>query len=332
MPSVALFLMPAVLPLLYLLFRRFGAVLPFSCLLFYGLFSLVLNYDVLTVVYFVFSNCALGGAIVSAQYKQYLLCMAVAVVAAVLGAIFGMVIVRAVEGKPLGEVAREYVAAEYDDPFIGYIARDYYENTDIPPEMVRVKPNEDGYDAAVIEFFGEYAHDRFVVYAPYLCVHLGGLLGLVVYFVSAAVNRRTVSPYDDASECEVRLGSRCMGGVRFAPPPIGSMRFPRAYLWTVLLPAFVASVILDAVGGFDALSATLMHAFVTLPSAAAFFSLVMHMSSLFGGKKRIIAFAVSVIAGCCAVVFPIGLFVFSLLGLCDIILNLRFWIDFLRTD
>lgn len=333
MPSVALFFLPVTLPMLYLLFRRFGAALPLSCVIFYALFSLVFNFDLLTVVYSVALAFSLVGLIVAAQYKQCLLCMAIAAISAVVGMIAGMGVVRLAEGKPLGDVAEDYIAAEYDDPFIGYVARDYYESIEIPPDIVRIKPGETGYDAAVIEFFGEYVHDELDVYAPYLCVHFGGLLGLIGFFVSVVINRRTVGPYDGGvTEYEIGLGSRCMGGVRSTPQPIGSMRFPRAYLWAVLLPALVASIALDFVGGFDALSATVMHAFVTLPSAAACFALGAHIAALFGGKKRAVAVFVLVAAGACAAVFSPALLVFSLLGLCDIILNIRYWIDFLRSD
>ncbi len=332
MPSVALFLLPAILPLLYLLYRRLGAALPFSCVLFYALFSLLFNYDVLTVIYAALISFSLCGAIACSQCDKYLLSMAVAAAFAVIGAIVGMGAVRLSEGKPLGDTAREYVAAEYDDPFIGFLARDYYESTTLPHETVRVKPNENGYDEAVVEFFGEYAHDEFDVYAPYLCVHFGGLLGLISFFVSTAINRRTSGPCDgDATDTDVSRSALGMGGVRQRPPEIGSMKFPRAYLWSVLLPALVASIVLDVVGGFDALSATVMHGFVTLPSAAAFFTLGAYFASLFGGKKKIAAVAVLIVAGICAVVFSVALFVFSIIGLCDIILNLRFWTDFIRS-
>lgn len=332
LPSLALFFLPVLLPMLYLLFRRFGALLPFSCVFFYGLFSLLFNYDVLTVVYSVTLFFALAGAILSAQLKQYLLCMAIAAAFAVVGAICGMGIVRLAEDKPLGDVATEYVQRESDDPFISYLAREYYESTTIPHEIGRIKPNEKGYTKATIEFFGEYAHDEFESYAPYMCVHFGGVLGLIAYFISVAVNRRTSSAYDaNSTREEVELGTRSLGGVRCEFTPIGKMRFPRSYLWAVLLPGLVASVLLDVLGGYDALSATLMHAFATLPSAAAFVTLGAFFASLFKGKGRIVAYVVLTLLYAAAVVFNIVLFIFSLLGLCDIILNLRYWTDYIRS-
>ena len=335
MPSVALFLLPVILPMLYLLFRRFGAVLPLSCVFFYGLLSLLFNYDILTVVYSVTLFFALIGVIISAQVKPYLLCMAIAAVAAVVGAIVGMGIVRLAEGKPLGDIAEEYVHRESEDPFISYLARDYYESITVPPEIGRIKPNEKGYAQATIEFFGEYVNDEFDGYAPYMCVHFGGLLGLVAYFVSAIVNRRTSSPYDvDTTEVEVALGTRCMGGVGRELTRISDMRFPRAYLWAVLLPGFIASLLLDFVGGYEALSSTVMHAFVTMPPAAAFFTLGAFFAAQFkeGSKWRAVAYMLLIVVAVAAVMFSIVLFICSLRGLCDIILNLRFWTDFIRKE
>lgn len=333
LPSTALFLMPIILPLLYLLFRRFGAVFPLSCVLFYGVFSLVFNYDVLTVVYAVFLFFALIGVVLSAQLKPYLLCMTVAAVFAVFGAFAGMGIVRLAEGKPLGDVGKEYVMRQSDDPFVDYLARDYYENANIPEDIGRVKPNEKGYDKAVVELFGEYVKDELDGYAPYDCVHFGGLIALIAYFISIAINRRTASAYDcDISAEEVALGTRCLGGVRVENTPIANMRFPRSFLWSVLLPALTASVLLDIIGGYAALSATFMHAFITLPTAAAFVGLAAYFVSLTKGKGRVVAYILFFALMIAAVIIPIVLLISSILGLCDIILDLRFWTDFIRTE
>ncbi|MDE7463810.1 MAG: hypothetical protein K2M48_02175 [Clostridiales bacterium] len=333
MPPVAVFLMPAILPLLYLLFRRFGGALPFSCVAFYALFSLVFAFDILTVVYAVFLFFALIGSIVSAQLKHYLLCMATAAVFAVFGAVAGMGIIRLAVGRPLGDIGAEYVEIEIENPFIDYLAHDYYESIDIPAEIGRLKPEDDGYAEAVCEFFAEYVRDELESYAPYICVHLGGLVGLIAYFISVVVNRRTAGAYDyDISREEVALSSRCLGGVRCEPTPIAKMKFPRSYLWAVLLPALGASLILDLVGGYGALSATIMHAFITLPSAAAFVTLCAFFVSLFKGKVKIVAYAVFFALMLSCVVFSVVLFFASMIGLCDIILNLRYWTDFIRKE
>ncbi len=333
MPSTALFLMPFILPLLYLTYRRLGAALPFSCVGFYGLISLTVNYDILTVVYFVFLGFALAGAIAAAQLKPYLLCMTVAAVFAIIGAGVGFGIVRLAEGVPLGDVASEYVCAENDDPFIRFLARNHYESIEIPQEIGRVQPDEAGYDEAVTDFYSDYVKKEIGSYAPYICVHYAGLLGLLTYFISVAAGVRTASPYDiDITEKEIALSSRCMGGIRREVVPISGMRFPRTYLWAVLLPAIVASALLDFVGGYDALSATIMHAFITLPTAAAFVALGAYFASLFGGRGKIVAYVVFYIVCAAMVVFPLALFICSIIGLCDIILNLRFWTEFIRDD
>lgn len=334
MPSAALFLMPVILPALYVLFRRFGACLPFSCVMFYGLFALLFNYDVLTVVYFCFLIFALAGVILSSEIKPYLACMAVAAIVAVIGVAAGFGVVRLAEGRPLGDVAANYVKAEIDDPFINYLARDYYDSIKLPEAAgEKLKPTDDGYTAACAEYFSEYAHDEFEGYAAYMCVHYGAVFGALAYFIAVILNRHTASPYDcKATENELNRSSRCMGGVLREPTPLSDMRFPRAYLWAVLLPGFVASVCLDLFGDFDALSATVMHAFVTVPPAFAFVTLAAFFCSLFKGKARVAAYCVTAVLCVAMVYVPLVLFVCSVLGLCDIILNLRFWTKFLQED
>ena len=108
------------------------------------------------------------------------------------------------------------------------------------------------------------------------------------------------------------------------------MKIPRAYLWSVALPALVVSVILDIVGGFDILSATVMHAFVTLPSAFAFFTLLLYFASLFKGRANVAATCVAVVVVAVNVIFPVVMFFCSVVGLCDVILDLRRVTEYLR--
>ena len=112
---------------------------------------------------------------------------------------------------------------------------------------------------------------------------------------------------------------------------LADMRVPRSYLWAVVLPALVAGIALDIVGGYAMLSATVMHLFVTVPSAYAFVTLATFFASLFVGKKaRIAAHVALAVVLAAMLVFPLALFVGSLIGVCDVILNLRFWTEFIR--
>ncbi len=332
MPTTALFVMPCALPLLYLLYRRFGAYLPLACVGGYGVFALVFNYDVLTVVCFVFLFFALLGLIASAQLSPYLLCAATAGIFAVAGAMLGMGVVRLAERKPLGEVAARYVIAEYDDPVIGRLARLYYARADIPEDVGRVDESDAGYDAACAEYFAEYAEREFGEYSLYYCVHFGATFAAVGYFVSVLVNRRTASRFDaNATREEVAASTLALGGVRVERARLADMRVPRSYLWAVVLPALVAGIALDIVGGYAMLSATVMHLFVTVPSAYAFVTLATFFASLFVGKKaRIAAHVALAVVLAAMLVFPLALFVGSLIGVCDVILNLRFWTEFIR--
>lgn len=334
MPVSAIAVMPLVLPILYLLFRRFGAYFPLACVCGYGLFSLVLNYDVLTVVCFVFLFFALSGLMFSAQLSPYLLCAATAGIFAVVGALSGMGIVRLAEDKALGEVAASYVLAEYDDPVIGWLARRYYARADIPDDIGRVDKTDAGYDAACAEFFADYAKREFGEYSLYYCVHFGGIFSAVGYFASVLVDRRTASRYDKAATREeVALSTLSLGGVCVERAKIADMRVPRAYLWAVVLPALVAGIILDIVGGYAMLSATVMHLFVTVPSAYAFVTLAVYFAALFKGRRaRIAAHVVLFIVLAAMLVFPMALFVCSMFGICDVILNLRFWTEFIMRD
>ncbi len=333
MPSVALVFMPFVLPSLYALYRRLGAYFPLAVVGGYGAFSLILNYDILTVVYFCGLFAALCGVIFSAQLQPYLLCATVAALFAVSGALAGAGIVRLAEGEPLGNVAENYVAAEYGDPVIGFAARHYYDNADLPAEVQKLERGDDGYDAAVCEFFGAYVNETASLYTWYYCLHFGAVIAAVGYFMSLLINGKTVCIGDcnaDGTPPAVDTGD--MGPILRERAAVSDMKIPRSYLWACLLPTFIATAALEIAGGYGALSATLMHAFVTLPTAFCFFTLLAYFASLFKGKAKVAARVVLVAVGMLMVVFPLALFIGSLIGVCDIILNLRFWTEFIRRE
>lgn len=334
MPLTALILLPFVLPVLYLMYRRFGAYLPFSCVLCYGGLSLLFNYDVLTVVYFVFLLVALCGLILSAQLSPYLLCAAVAGIFAVAGALSGIGVVRLAENRPLGAVAEQYIIAEQSDPIIKFFSERYYERADIPDDIGRVDKTDERYGEACAEYLAEFAGRDFGEYSWYYCVHFGAIISELAYFISVIVNRRTASCYDRAATAdEVSLSTRCLGGVRVEPKRIADMRVPRAYLWAVAGPALVAGIVLDIIGGYAALSATIIHLFVTIPSAYAFVTVAAFFAALFKSKRA--AVAAHIVLGlilAAMLVFPMALFICSLIGVCDVILNLRFWANFIMRD
>ena len=333
MPTAAIFSIAPIVLALYLLYRRFGAYLPTACLLFYGVFALTLNYDILTVVY-LFATCfAFFGAVLSAQVKPYLLCAAVAFVSAVLGGFCGLGAVRAIGNRPMADIIADYIIAERTDPVIDYFARKEYGNADLPPHTDKLDESDNGYSDAVIKYFSDVASEELADYLPYYCIHVGGIVGALAYFAVVFINRKSCSPYDDGATSErLRRSVRCLGGAVVDRTPIARMKCPRAYLWTVLLPAFVASLALDIAGGFDILSACIMHAFITLPTAFFFITLVAFFAGKFNGRARAAAYAVSFIIAAVMCVFAIVLFVCSIVGLCDVILNLRFWTDFLSKD
>lgn len=333
MPSSALLLMPVILPLLYLLYRRFGIYFPMSCVCAYGAVALTVNYDILTVGYFCFLFFALGGLVFSAQFKMYLACATVAAVTAILGAVVGVGIIRLAENKPMNDIVYDYVVAEREDPVIGFLSRNYYSSADIPDDIGKLEPSDDGYELAAAEYYAESVRDDLELYLLYYCVHYGAVFAAVGYFMSVIINRRTASCYDcDVAPEELQLSTRALGGVRVEMSPVSEMRIPRAYLWTCLLPAFVAGIVLEFVGDFSALSATVMHTFVTIPTAFCFYTLAAFFASLFKGKARVVAYAVLYLTGAAMVVFPFAVFVCSLFGVCDVILNLRFWTRFIMED
>ena len=334
MPSAALCVLPVALALLYLLFRRFGVYLPLACIIGYGVTALTVNYDVLSVIFVVALFFAFCGLVAAVQCEHYLACAAVAAIVAVTGALLGAGIVRLAENKPVADIARDYAIAEYADPVIGFFAREYYEDYEPPVGTPPKKaPTDDGYAEDVAARFGDWAADEFGLYLWYYCIHYGAIFALAAFFFAVTVNRRTACYCDaNATREELALSSRCMGGVRVCVTPVSQMRMPRAYLWAVVLPAAVASVILEFVGGYDMLSATVMHTFATVPSAFTCFTLLAYFASLFNGKARIAANTVLVMSGLCMLVFPMALFILSMFGLCDCILDLRFWTEFIRTD
>ncbi len=94
MPSTGIFFMPGALCLCYLLYRRFGALMPLFTIAFYGVFSLCFNYDVLSVAYLVFLLVAFGGLAYAAQYGSFMTAVTLAAVTAVAGAALGAATVR----------------------------------------------------------------------------------------------------------------------------------------------------------------------------------------------------------------------------------------------
>lgn len=327
MPSTGIFFMPGALCLCYLLYRRFGALPPFFAIAFYGVFSLVLNYDVLTVAYFVFLTVAFFGQVYAAQYRAYLLAALIAVITAVAGAALGVATVRLAEGEPFPEVAARYVAAEADDPFISFLALAEYDGARGIDD--KKSPDDEGYSQAYTEYYIAFVREEAEGYTAYNCVHFGALFGAVCYLFAVALNRRSSSCEDVGSTPDtLRNSVRSLGGAA-RTCAIRDMRVPRAYLWAVLLPALVAAIVLSVVGELAAATATVTHAFITLPSAFAFVTLMFYFASL---SRSAISRIVLALALAATAVFPVALFVVSAAGICDVILNLRYWTEFLRSE
>ncbi|MCH5155457.1 MAG: hypothetical protein J1F69_02520 [Clostridiales bacterium] len=314
-PIVAILIIPAVLPPLYLLYRRFGPYLPLSCIVVYGSVSLSLDYNILTVVYSITLFFAFCGTAVCMQFRplQYLPAVTAAVCFAVVGAFVGVGIVRGAEGVPVGDIAAKYVIGNKDDRIISYFARDYYDNEKPERGQVKLKPTDDGYDDAAAKSFSKFVKDEIEGYVWYYCIHCGAMLGFVGFFTALFVNGRV----------------KGRGSSQFCSR-VGDMKLPRAFLWTMALPATVTGILLGVVGGYDALSATVMHAFCTLPAAFGCYTLLGFFASLFKGKAAVAAHIVFVIIGIAAIVFPLALFILSILGVSDCILNLRFWTEYIK--
>lgn len=334
MPTAALFVLPLALMLLFLLYRRFGLYLPTSCIAAYGTASLVLNYDILSVVYLCFLTLAFFGLVLSVQLKPFLLCVVLAAAFAVIGALVGMGIVRLIKDAPLTDVAAEYIREKPDDPVIDYFARTAYDKADIPADVGKKSPGDDGYKDAVIEWFAQKPKKEYDGYTWYYCIHFGAVFGVLGYLVAITIGKNTASAFDaddEDGEALLCLSTRALGGMHVEPTDISDMRVPRSYLWACLLPALIGSIVLDLIGGYAHLSATLMHLFITLPTAFACITLLCYFLSLFSGVGKIVATVVFALLCIATVIFPIVLFVISIVGLCDIILNIRFWTEFIRS-
>lgn len=330
MPSTAVFIVPFVLPLLYLLYRRFGMYLPFCCVLFYGVFALVFNYDLITIVSVSFLLFALFGLVFSLWLKHYLLCVTVAALFAVAGMGVGVGLVRAASGEPLEATCIEYFQAESDDAVIAHYIESAYDGAELPSSVVKLERGDEGYDEAVYAYIDTFVETEFLPYVPYYCLHIGAVYALVAFLLASALNGNTSCALDHgAVSSRLPSSTRCLGGTR-PSVRLSAMKIPRAYLWSVALPALVVSVILDIVGGFDILSATVMHAFVTLPSAFAFFTLLLYFASLFKGRANVAATCVAVVVVAVNVIFPVVMFFCSVVGLCDVILDLRRVTEYLR--
>lgn len=334
MPAAGLVTVPLCLPLLYLMYRRLGVYFPLSCVFGYGLFSLVCNYDILTLALCVFLFFAFFGVVFCVQLSPYLLCATVAAAFAIGGGLCGVGLVRLVEGRPLADIAENYVVAEAEDPIVAAFAQRYYEHATIPEEMERVEKGDERYAATCTEWFSEAVGDEFSLYWFYYCVHIGGVAAAVAFLFAVALNRRTASRFDcDASEREIELSTLALGGARVERMRIADMRVPRAYLWSVFAPALIASIAVDIVGDLDFITSTIMHLFITLPSAFAFATLCFYLVEL--PKKRGGRIAARVAAGLglfLVAVSPIALLCASFLGLADIIVNVRFWCEFMRQE
>lgn len=331
MPSSALFVLPAVLPMLYLLYRRFGPYMPIACICCYASVSLALNYDILTVIYAVALLSAFFGTVLSAQTSPYLAAAAVAVSFTVCGALAGVGIVRMAEGRPVESIVYGYIVEERDDPVIGYLSRKYYAEVKLPEHMEKLPQSDPGYGFAAAETFAkDTAEDSHYIW--YECIHWGAVIAAVGFFAAVAVNRRTSDVNDSDGGADPGGKTRAKGGVSKPVISIADMRLPRSFLWCMALPATVAGMVLELVGGYPALSATFMHMFVTLPCAFACFTLFVFFASLFRGKARIAAYAVLTVIGIVTVVFPFAVFVLSMIGVSDCILNIRFWTKFIAED
>ena len=183
MPTAALPVMPAIIVLLYLLFRRFGAYFPAACVAGYAAVALTFNYDILTVIYSVALLFALVGLCLSAQCASYLAAAAVAALFSIVGAMSGVAVVRIAEGKPIADIAASYVTAESDDFVIDFFARDYYDNgVKLNVGETKLKPSDKGYKEATIGFFADWASDEMGEYVWYYCIHYGAIVAAAASF------------------------------------------------------------------------------------------------------------------------------------------------------
>lgn len=330
MPTASLFLLPFELSILFLLYRRFGIYFPAAVIVGYGAAALGINYDILTVIYSLTLFFGLMGVVTAVQFSHHLALAAIAAAVTVVGALAGAGVVRLAEGESVGDIAAHYVAAEAEDPIVKFLAEDYYEGNVEDGE--RLAPSDPGYATAAVDSFAEWAHDEFEQYLWYYCIHFGALFGGAAAIMAVIILRRTASCYDaDVTKEELALSTRALGGAR-APGPLSDMPMPRSFLWAMVLPAVVTGIVFEIIGGFGFLTSTLMHLLVTLPSAFTCFSLTVYLAELFKGKARGVSYTVAALIGLAAMLFPVALFILSVLGICDCILNLRFWVKFIKED
>lgn len=332
LPIFGLFLMPIALVILYFLYRRYGIYLPVFVIACYGATALTLNYDVISVVYLCFLITAFFALVFSVQLKKYLLRAGVVMVAFSLGVFAGVGIVSVAENAPVPDVCAAYVTAHSDEPLFDAYVRKEYAAADIKEEE-RVKEDDPLFKAAATEYAASAFRDEIDGYVPYYCIHFGALFALIAFFSAALINEYTASPYDEnATELDINFSTRALGGAYRDGIKIRDMRIPRLYLLIFVLPALIASVILGIAGGLEAQSATVMHACITMPSEFAFVSLATYIATLFNGKGRVAAVILLSILLLANVFFSVVLLVCSIFGVCDCILNLRYWIKYLSSD
>ena len=330
-PLIGLFLMPVALVALYLSYRRFGIYLPVFALAAYGIASLTLNYDIITVVYLCFLIIAFFALVTAVQLKIYLLRAAVVLVFCALGCAAGCGVASLVENAPVPDICASYITTHADESFFDGLIERVYDNADIDEEE-RVGKDSPEYKAAATEYAAQYIRDETDGYIAYYCIHFGALFGLVAFFGATVINGMTASPYDESvTEKQINRSSRALGGAYRDGVKMRDMRLPRLYLLIFVLPALIASIVLGIAGGLEAQSATVMHACITMPSEFAFVTLATYIATLFNGKGRVIALVVLSLL-LLANILSIVLLVCSIFGLCDCILNLRYWIKYLAGD
>jgi len=332
-PAAALFVLPEILALLYLLYRRFGIYFPLCCIGTYMLVALVLDYDILTVIYGVSLVVGLCGVVVGCCISPYLASVAMSAVLSAVGAVIGVAIVLAASGTGISATASSYVLSHGDDPMVNFFARDYYNSATVAPDEEKLLPDDEGYYAAALGAFAERAGEDTEHYIWYYCIHYGGVCGAFAFFVAAVVNKRTSSAYDvGATEDSLIKSTRALGGVRPPQTDIADMKLPRAFLLSCVLPAFIASVVLYAVGGYDFLTSTVTHTFVTLPGAFGCFTLLAFFVRFCKGRLKAVATAALVVLGVSATVLPIVLFVLAIIGICDCVIDIRHWVMYILSQ
>lgn len=330
-PLIGIIIMPIALVLLYFVYRRYGIYLPIFVIAAYDSMSLTLNYNVMTVVYACFISTAFLGLVFAVQFKKYLLRAVIVYVMCVVGALGGCGVVALTENSSVAEVASSYVVAHADEPFFDGLIRSLYESGDVSKDE-RVEADDPDYKNAATEYAAEHIREEAEGYVPYYCIHFGGIIALIAFFGAAIINNMTVSPFDEnVTEKQICFSTRSLGGVHRDGISVRDMRIPRLYLLIFVLPAFIASIILGIAGGLDNVSATVMHAFVTVPSEFAFITLAAYIATLFNGKGRIIALIVLGLLFA-ANVFSVVFLVCSIFGVCDTILNIRYWLGYLSSE